>query len=128
MAEGTRPHNARSRRSLNVRRSLAATLLCGGLALSACAADPYRLPKTYLVIAQEAVKTRDAPAALAALNQAEGLWLSGNSPLSSPFVPFNPEALRNMGNARVAIQMGRWGDAEYYIRTAITQPSVVQPG
>jgi hypothetical protein len=101
-------------------------MLCGGLGAAACAVDPARLPKTYLLQAQQAVQARNAPATLAALDQAQSLWLSANYP--APFFQYDPEALRDIGNARAAVQMGRWGDAEYYVRTAIAQPSVVRPG
>ena len=107
---------------------MAAAGFCVGLGLSACAVDPALLPKTYLLQAQQAVKAHDAPAALAALDHAEALWISANTPFSTPFFGFDPEALRNMGNARAALNMGRWGDADYYIRTAIAQPTVVNPG
>lgn len=112
-----------------MRRSLlAAMLLSGGLAVSACAVDPARLPKTYLLQAKEAVKAHDAPRAMAALDHAESLWLSANYPAPGPFLGYDPTALRNMGAARQAVRMERWGDADYYIRTAIAQPSVVTPG
>ena len=102
-----------------------AMLVCGGLGVAACAIDPESLPKTYLLQAQQAVNARDAPTALAALGHAEALWLNGNYRTS--FFSYDPEALRDMGNARAAVQTGRWGDAEYYVRTAIAQPSVVRP-
>lgn len=102
-----------------------AMLLCGGLGLAACAVDPDRLPKTYLLQAQQAVIARDAPAALAALNHAESLWTSVN--YRTAFFSYDPEALRDIGNARAAVQVGRWRDAEYYVRTALAQPSVVRP-
>ncbi len=102
-------------------------LLCAGLGVSACVLNPDRLPRTYLLQARQAVRAHDAPAALAALNQAESLWLNGNRPSSAPF-GFDPEALRDMGRARQSVQMGRWGDAEYYVRTAIAQPTVIVPG
>lgn len=102
-------------------------LLCVSGGVSACILNPDRLPRTYLVQAQQAVRAHDAPRALAALDRAESLWVGGNSPFRTPF-GFDPAALRNMGYARQAVQTGRWGDAEYYIRTAIAQPSVVVPG
>ena len=110
-----------------VRVSVIAALLVG-IGLGACAVDPARLPKTYLLQARAAVQARDAPAALAALDRAESLWINANIPFSSPFFGYDPEALRDMGNARAAIRMGRWGDADYYVRTAIRQPTVVRPG
>jgi hypothetical protein len=103
-------------------------LLCVGPGLSACVLNPDRLPRTYLLQAQQAVKAHDAPNAVAALDRAQTLWLSGNNPaLARPF-GYDPTALRNMGGALEAVKMGRWGDAEYYVRTAIAQPSVVTPG
>lgn len=128
------PARTTARRSLRRRGSflpaapLCAAQLCAGLALTDCAVDPARLPRTYLLQAQQAVKGRDAPAALAALDRAEAVWVSANTPFPTPFFGFDPEALRDIGSARVAVNMGRWGDADYYVRTAIAQPSVVRPG
>ncbi len=104
---------------------LAATLLYGPLGIAACAVDPATLPKTYLLQAQQAVAAHDAPAALAALARAETLWTNVN--YRAPFFSYEPQALRDMGNARSAVQLGRWSDAEYYVRTALTHPSVVRP-
>ncbi|MDA8252024.1 MAG: hypothetical protein M0Z28_23065 [Rhodospirillales bacterium] len=112
-------------------RLLAALLLCGSLALPACALTPAQqatLPHTYLEQALAAVQAHDAPKALAALNKAENAWLGTNVPFTDPFFGFDPDAMREMARARQSVQMGRWGDAEYYIRTAMTHPSTIVPG
>lgn len=102
-----------------------ALLLCAGLGVAACAVDPERLPKTYLLQAQQAVNARDAPTALAALDHAESLWLSVNYRTS--FFSYDPEALRDMGNARAAVQTGRWRDAEYMSEPPSRSPAWFDP-
>ncbi len=109
---------------------LAAILLGGSVALAGCAslvADQSNTPRPYLVQALHAVQQRDAPSALADLNKAESLWIGANVPFSDVTFGFDPDAMREMARARQSVQMERWGDAEYYIRTALTHPSVVTP-
>ncbi len=81
----------------------------------------------YLERARAAVQQRDAKAALAQIDQAEAIWLGTNTPYGNPFVTSDPDALREMARARQSVQMGRWGDAEYYVRTAMTHPSTTIP-
>lgn len=110
---------------------LSVLLLGGSLGLAGCAAlaaQEANTPRPYLVKALAATQRHDSAEAIAELNKAESLWISGNVPFSSPFFEFDPDAMRNMARARQAIEMQRWGDAEYYIRTALTHPSVVTPG
>lgn len=112
-------------------RWIAALLGSGVLALGGCALTPEQhadLPHTYLDQALAAVQARDAPAAIDDLNKAENAWLGRNSPFSDPFFTFDPEAMREMARARQSVQMGRWGDAEYYVRAARTHPSTLVPG
>ncbi len=112
-----------------LRTLVAALLLSASLGLAGCApVDPNDLPRTYLEQALKAVQAHDAPTALAALNHAESLWIGANVPFSDAFFNFDPDAMREMARARQSVQMGRWGDAEYYVRTALTHPSVVTPG
>ena len=101
-------------------------LLCAGLGVASCTVDPDSLPKTYLLLAQQAVGARDAPTAVVALDHAAALWVNGN--YGAPFIEYDPTALREIWYTRIAVLMGRWGDAEYYVRTALAQPSVVIPG
>ena len=96
------------------------------VAVASCAVSPDSLPKTYLLLAQQAVGARDMPTAIAALDHAAVLWVNAN--YGSSFVDDDPKALREIWYARIAVMMGRWGDAEYYVRTALAQPSVVEPG
>jgi hypothetical protein len=100
-----------------------------GVALStaACAIDPAKQPQTYLQQARQAVQSRDAPRALAALDQAEHLWVSANVPFSDPFFHFDPGAMRAMARARQSIEMGLWSDADYYVQAAITDASTATP-
>ena len=110
--------------------SLVSMLLGGAAALSGCAslaAEEANTPKPYLEQALKAVQQRDATAALADLNRAESMWIGSNVPFSDAFFGFDPDAMREMARARQSVQMQRWGDAEYYIRTALTHPSVVTP-
>lgn len=112
-------------------RLLAALGLGIGLALSGCAsyeAQQATLPHAYLEQALQAVHEHDRTKALAALNQAENAWLGRNIPFTDAFFTFDPEAMREMGRARQSIEMGRWDDADYYIRTALTHPSTITPG
>ena len=98
----------------------------GGCALTA--AQQADLPHTYLEQALAAVQARDAKTAIDDINKAENAWLGRNSPFSDPFFTFDPEAMREMARARQSVEMGRWGDAEYYVRTALTHPSTLVPG
>lgn len=112
-------------------RRLPALLLGAGLALGGCTLTPAQqadLPHTYLEQARAAIKAHDAPAAIAAINKAENAWLGRNSPFSDPFFTFDPDAMREMARARQSVQMGRWGDAAYYIDVAIRHPSTLVPG
>lgn len=81
----------------------------------------------YLKKAQVAVQAHDATTAVANLNQAETAWLGGATPYRDPQIDIDPEALREVARARQAVQMGLWGDADYYVRTAMTHPSTIAP-
>lgn len=109
---------------------MASMLLAGAVALAGCAtmtADNPNTPRPYLVAALKAVEQRDATAALADIDRAELMWIGTNVPFSDPFLGFDPDAMRNMARARQSVQMQRWADADYYLRTALTHPSVVTP-
>jgi hypothetical protein len=110
------------------RLAAASVLVMAALGAVGCALDMTNLPITYLKQAKVAVQHHDAAAATAAINEAENRWLGSNTPYGNPNVPSDPEALREMGRARQAIAMGRWGDAEYYVNTAMTHPSMLTPG
>jgi hypothetical protein len=90
-------------------------------------AQQAQLPQAYLQNALAAVKARDANTAIAQINLAETTWLGANTPYGDPQIDIDPEALREIGRARQSVEMGRWGDAEYYVRTALTHPSTIQP-
>ena len=110
------------------RAAVIAILLAGGSPLGGCAslmADQSNTAHPYLIRALAAVQQHDASAALAQLDQAESVWLGSNTPYGNPFVVSDPEALREMARARQSVQMGRWGDAEYYVRSALTHPSTI---
>ena len=98
------------------------------LGVAGCDIDTTNVPLAYLKQAKVAVEHRDAAAATAALDHAEGQWLDRNTPYGDPFFTLEPEALREMGRARQAIAMGRWGDAEYYVAAAMTHPTMLTPG
>ena len=111
-------------------RLLTALVVAGGLALSGCtysAEQQADLPHTYLEHALQAVQAHDAAKALADLNQAENAWLGRNVPFTDPFFNFDPDAMREIARARQSVELKRWGDAEYYIRTAMTHPSTIWP-
>jgi hypothetical protein len=108
--------------------TLAAVIMLTVLAsCSSYDAEEASLPHTLLNQALQAVQAHDSEKALDALNKAENAWLGTNVPFSDAFFNFDPEAMREMGRARQSIQMQRWADAEYYIRTAMTHPSTLTP-
>lgn len=105
-------------------------LIGSALALAGCAsltAENPNLPHYWLEQALVAVKARDAKTALADIDKAEALWEGSNIPFTNTQFQFDPDAMREMARARQAVQMGQWGDAEYYVRTAATHPSTVTP-
>jgi len=109
---------------------MATMLLAGVAALAGCAsltAENPNTPHPYLVAALKAVQQRDATAALADIDRAESMWIGTNVPFSDAMFGFDPDAMRDMARARQSVQMQRWADADYYIRTALTHPSVVMP-
>ena len=85
------------------------------------------LPMAYLQKAQKAVQARNTDLAVAELNQAETAWLGANYPHRDPLIVIDMDALRDVGRARQSVQMGLWSDAEYYVKTAMTHPSAIQP-
>jgi hypothetical protein len=100
------------------------------LSLAGCAsygAQQDELPMAYLQKAMVAVKARNAEAAIAQIDQAETAWLGANYPHGAAEITIDPDAVRDIGRARQAVQLGLWGDAEYYVRTAMTHPSAIQP-
>ena len=110
----------------------ARALLAGGacLVVAACALvheNPAGLPHTYLEQAKQAVATRDAAQAVAALDEAAALWRHNNGSYGNPVVDTPPEVLMQIFRARQAVQMGRWDDAKYYIAAALTHPSTIIP-
>ena len=110
--------------------SVGGMLLACGIALGGCAGMLAEDPNTahpYLERALAAVQQRDAKVALAQIDRAEAIWLGTNTPYGNPFVTSDPDALREMARARQSVQMGRWRDAEYYVRTALTHPSTTMP-
>ena len=111
------------------RLRLAVSLACV-LALGACSqlfAEQPDLPHYYLKQALVAVQAHDSTTALANIAKAEQLWIGGNIPYQNPIIEFDPDAMREMARARQSVQMQRWGDAEYYVRTAMRHPSTVSP-
>lgn len=108
-----------------------ATLLAAlALALGGCAGTPAEqatLPHAYLEQAMKAAEARDTPRTLAALDQAERAWVGANTPYGNPQIVSDPDVLREIGRARQSVQMQRWGDARYYIGTALTHPSTINP-
>ncbi len=110
--------------------AMRAILLVGALVLGDCAGMLAEDPNTahpYLERALAAVQQRDTKTALTQIDRAEAIWLGSNTPYGNAFVSSDPDALREMARARQSVQMGRWGDAEYYLRTAMTHPSTTTP-
>ena len=110
--------------------AVGAMLLAGSIALGGCSAmfaDDPNTAHPYLERALIAVQQRDTKTALAQIDQAESIWLGTNTPYGNAFISSDPDALREMARARQSVQMGRWGDAEYYVRTALTHPSTTIP-
>jgi hypothetical protein len=112
-------------------RMMVAAMLAGSaLGLAGCAqltTEQPDLPHYWLNQALAAAKARDAPTALADIDKAQSLWEGSNIPFTNTMFDFDPDAMREMARARQSVQMGRWDDAEYYIRTAMTHPSTVTP-
>lgn len=116
-----------------LRRALVipAAVLSLGLFVSACSsyyAEWDTLPHAYLLQAKQAAERHDTAKTLAALNQAENVYLGTSPrPYRNPVLSYDTEAVVEMGQARLAVQMQRWDDALYYINTAITHPSTLIP-
>lgn len=120
------------RKAYVVRKSVTAFVLASLLAWSVAACASYaaqedELAMAYLKKAQKAVQAKDAETATANLYQAENAWLGANYPYENPQINTDPDALRDIGRAIQSVRMGLWGDADYYIRTAMTHPSAIQP-
>ncbi len=112
------------------RRAVAIILLGIAVAAPGCTLTPEQqahLPHTYLEQARAAAAAHDAPGTLTALDEAENAWEGVNTPYGNPMVINDPEVPREIGRARQSVQMGRWGDALYYIDTALTHPSTIIP-
>lgn len=115
-----------------MRRILATTAMLCSVALTGagCASlttEQPTLPHYWLKQALAAAQAHDSPTALADIAKAESLWQGSNIPYSNPMFQFDPDAMREMARARQSVEMQRWGDAVYYIRTAMTHPSTVTP-
>jgi hypothetical protein len=111
------------------RRCLAPFALVLATTLAACAPDALNpLTRVYLEQARGAIERRESAQAIQALGCAESLWVSRNTPFSTPFFNFDPTALRAMARARQAIEMDRWDDARYYVGVALRDPSILTPG
>ena len=112
----------------------AAFLLAAGLALAGCGAlgsqnteyGPIN-PRQELQAARQAVQAQDGTKAIDALNLAERDWLGRNNSIGNPELAQEPVVLREIGNARDAVRLQRWGDAIYYIDAALTHPSADIP-
>ncbi len=102
-----------------------ACLLAGtGLGLPACVAYSAQAETpthTYLMQAQQAVRAHDQQAALAALDQAEGAWLTATQARPNPIVHHERPALRQIGMARSAVQTQQWSAAEDGIDSALSE-------
>lgn len=102
-----------------------ASLLAGmGLGLPACTAysgQAQEATRSYLLQAQQAVQAHDAPAAAAALDQAEGAWLTATEARPNPVVHYERPTLRDIGLARSAVQTQQWGAAASGIDAALHQ-------
>lgn len=109
-----------------MRRS-GAMLVVLAVAVTACAVDPARQPRTYLLQAQQAIAAHDAARALASLDRAEVLWTGGTGAYIAPW-NYDIAALRDMGTARAAVEQGRWDGAARSVRAALSHPSVLRPG
>ncbi len=100
-----------------------AVLLAGlGLGLPACSAysgEMQDATRTYLLQAQQAVRAHDAQGAIAALDQAEGAWLTATEARPNPVVHHDRPALRQIGLARSAVQTQQWGAADSGINAAL---------
>lgn len=108
---------------------LAAAALTAALGAAACATDAGApLTKVYLEQARAAVQARDAGTALAALNQAQSIWISRNVPFTNAFFQFDPAAMRAIARAQQSVQMQNWRDASYYVNVALSDPSILTPG
>jgi hypothetical protein len=104
-------------------------IVAAGLFLSGCAIGLAPSPtsaQAYLRQAQSAIAARDAGTALAALDRAESIWSAGNAQYRNPFTSSAPDVLRQMGQARTAVQMQRWNDAARLIDAAARDPSTLR--
>ena len=114
-----------------VRTIVAATLLGGLVALGGCALSPEQeatLPHTYLEHALQAVQAHDKATALREIDAAENSWSQRNAAYTLPTLPFPPPIVSDFGSARLSVEREQWGQAEYYIRAALTHPSTLTPG
>lgn len=96
--------------------------------LSGCGAyfaQQNTLPHAYLEQAREAAQAHDAARTLAALEQAEGASVLTSSGRTS--MNYDTQTLRQIDEARQSVAMQRWGDALYYINTALTDPETIEP-
>jgi hypothetical protein len=111
-----------------VRRTPLAWTACLGLLLSACAAyfaQESTLPHAYLEQARAAAEAHDAAKALTALDEADRA--SVTAPSGRSISSYNPATLQDIARARQSVTLGRWGDATYYIETALSDPSTLLP-
>jgi hypothetical protein len=111
-----------------------AAILMLGLALAGCGALGAQNtaagttnPRQALQAARQAVQAQDGTKAAAALDRAEQDWLAGNNAIGNPELAQAPAVLREIGNARAAVRLQRWGDAVHYIDAALSHPSAAIP-
>ena len=102
-------------------RTVSAAMLIGiGLAAGACAMQADNPSVAYLQRAQEASRAHDGTTALSALDSAENAWLLADSARGNPIVHHVLPTLREIGEARIAVQQARWGDADRSIAAALS--------
>ncbi|HET9018111.1 MAG TPA: hypothetical protein VFN46_00900 [Acetobacteraceae bacterium] len=103
--------------------SAAASLFGILLTATACASLSASAPSPSLAAlqrAQAAAQAHDVQVTLAALNEAENAWLDRYGSNGNPCMFYEADEMRAIGNARAAVMQKQWRDADYYIRTALT--------
>ena len=114
-----------------MRKTLFASAALIGLALAVPAVAQETTPDQYLSQALQYVAQHQTAQAIAAVNSAENVLLEPPTPYefhAARALPGEPPVVRNMGEAREAIQLGNWGQAEHYIHAAMSHPSASLPG
>ncbi len=114
-----------------MRKTLFASAALFGLALAMPAVAEEMTPDQYLSQALQAIAQHETAQALTAVNNAENVLLEPPTPYMSHAtraLPGEPPVVRNLGEAREAIQLGHWGQAEHYVHAAMSHPSASWPG